>query len=73
MIGNSTIYTTQSTKGHDLAIISTKWHLKERSKQKNPPKPKKMIQEVVMWFLLCSHSMILITKLRKKEVSPERL
>ena len=25
-------------------------------------------QEVIMWFLLCSHSMILISKLRKKEV-----
>ena len=25
-------------------------------------------QEVITWFLLCSHSMILISKLRKKEV-----
>ena len=31
-------------------------------------KLKKKTQEVIMWFLLCSHSMILIAKLWKKEV-----
>ena len=38
------------------------WNLKV------PQKIKKKTQEVIMWFLLCSHSMILIWKLWKKEV-----
>ena len=33
-------------------------------------KLKKKTQEVIMWFLLCSHSMILFSKLLKKEVGP---
>ena len=53
---------------HNYAKIHTKWHLKKRLKQKSPKKLKKKTQEVIMWFLLCSHSMILISKLWKKEV-----
>ena len=33
-------------------------------------KLKKKTQEAIMWFLLCSHSMILISKLWKKEEGP---
>ena len=36
--------------------------------EKSKKKLKKKTQEVIMWFLFCSHSVILISKLWKKEV-----
>ena len=53
-IGNSKIYKTQSTKGHNL-ISENQYKMASEIeiKSEKSPKLKKKTKEVIMWFLLC--------------------
>ena len=56
MIGYSTVYKTQSTKGHNLARISTKWHLTEKSpKTQEKDKGSNHVVPVMLTFYDTDH------------------